>query len=291
MATGTTPFWSAPGVDPRMVDVEASVQADALPREIARPLTEFLERALRRDARERFDTADDMLRAWRLLFDRLDAAHAGEAATVDADRLRAAATLTTSVTAIGLSARAVDAAERLEVLTVGDLFGVNLGDVERLRGVGLDTRRELVDARTALRRHLDPPAASTTADDETPDVQALDALVAQLVPKQTRKTSAQVDGLRRLRALGLERLHPGHGPIVEDPAAKLDGYIAHRLERERRIVGALEAGARSHDDLLAAAWDDVPAGLRLPATWTLEAHLEKLREEGRLPDGVGAGGA
>jgi len=103
--------------------------------------------------------------------------------------------------------------------------------------------------------------------------------------------AAYLDGLRRLRALGLEWLYPGHGPIVEDPAAKLDGYIAHRLERERRIVGALEAGARSHDDLLAAAWDDVPAGLRLPATWTLEAHLEKLREEGRLPDGVGAGGA
>jgi len=103
---------------------------------------------------------------------------------------------------------------------------------------------------------------------------------------------AYLDGLRRLRALGLERLYPGHGPIVQDPAAKLDVYIAHRLDRERRIVGALDAGARSHDELLAAAWDEVPAGLRLPATWTLEAHLEKLREEGRLPDGVSvAGGA
>ena len=42
-----------------------------------------------------------------------------------------------------------------------------------------------------------------------------------------------LDGLRRLRALGLERLCPGHGPVVEDPAAKLDEYVAHRLERER----------------------------------------------------------
>jgi len=117
MATGTTPFWSAPGVDPRMAkDTEASIERDALPREIARPLADFLERALRRDARERFDTADEMLRAWRLLFDRLDAAHAGEAATVDAEQLRASATPTTSITAIGLSARAVDAAERLGVV-------------------------------------------------------------------------------------------------------------------------------------------------------------------------------
>lgn len=93
-------------------------------------------------------------------------------------------------------------------------------------------------------------------------------------------------GLRRLRALGLERLYPGHGPVVGDPAAKLDEYIGHRLERERRIVEALAAGARTEDELLAAAWDEVPAGLRLPAAWTLAAHLEKLRAEGRLPRGV-----
>ena len=94
---------------------------------------------------------------------------------------------------------------------------------------------------------------------------------------------AYLDGLRRLRALGLERIHPGHGPEIEDPDAKLDEYVAHRLERERRIVAALEAGVRGEDELVAAAWDDVPAGLRLPARWTLQAHLEKLRAEGRLP--------
>ena len=101
--------------------------------------------------------------------------------------------------------------------------------------------------------------------------------------------AAYLDGLRRLRALGLTRLCPGHGPIVDDPAAKLDEYVAHRLERERRIVAALAAGARTHDELLAAGWDEIPDGLRLPALWTLEAHLDKLREEGRLPDGMTGG--
>jgi len=92
-----------------------------------------------------------------------------------------------------------------------------------------------------------------------------------------------LDGLRRLRALGLERIYPGHGPEVADPDAKLDEYVAHRLARERRIVAALDAGLRDEDELVAAAWDDVPEGLRLPARWTLQAHLEKLRAEGRLP--------
>jgi glyoxylase-like metal-dependent hydrolase (beta-lactamase superfamily II) len=93
-------------------------------------------------------------------------------------------------------------------------------------------------------------------------------------------------GLERLRARGFALLAPGHGPLVRDPEAKLSEYIAHRLDRERRLVAALDAGARSTDELLDAAWDDVPDALRLPATVTLFAHLDKLAEEGRLPAGV-----
>jgi glyoxylase-like metal-dependent hydrolase (beta-lactamase superfamily II) len=95
--------------------------------------------------------------------------------------------------------------------------------------------------------------------------------------------SAYLDSLRRMRALDLEVLCPGHGPYVWDPAAKLDEYLAHRLERERRLVAAVEAGLRTSDELLDAAWSEVPAELRPAARLTLEAHLEKLREEGRLP--------
>jgi glyoxylase-like metal-dependent hydrolase (beta-lactamase superfamily II) len=95
--------------------------------------------------------------------------------------------------------------------------------------------------------------------------------------------SAYLDSLRRLRALDLEMLCPGHGPYVWDPAAKLDEYLAHRLERERRLVVALEAGLRTEDDLLDSAWSEVPAELRPAARLTLEAHLDKLREENRLP--------
>ena len=93
-----------------------------------------------------------------------------------------------------------------------------------------------------------------------------------------------LDGLRRLRALGLARLYPGHGPVVEDPSAWLDAYVAHRLERERRLLDALAAGVRGEPALLDAAWSDVPAALRPAAAETLRAHLEKLRGEGRLPD-------
>ncbi len=97
---------------------------------------------------------------------------------------------------------------------------------------------------------------------------------------------AYLDALRRLRALELEVLCPGHGPVVEEPAAKLDEYVAHRLDRERRLEAALAAGRRTVDELLDAAWDDVPAPLRPAAAVTLGAHLAKLEDEGRLPPGV-----
>lgn len=95
--------------------------------------------------------------------------------------------------------------------------------------------------------------------------------------------SAYLDSLRRIRALDLDVLCPGHGPYVWDPAAKLDEYVAHRLERERLLLEALDAGARDTDELLDRAWADAPAELRPVAALSLQAHLGKLREDGRLP--------
>jgi glyoxylase-like metal-dependent hydrolase (beta-lactamase superfamily II) len=93
-------------------------------------------------------------------------------------------------------------------------------------------------------------------------------------------------GLAKLRARDLDVLCPGHGPLVDDPRAKLDEYVEHRLDRERRLVAELEAGSRTVDELLDAVWSDAPAMLRPAAAVTLAAHLDKLEEEGRLPDGV-----
>jgi glyoxylase-like metal-dependent hydrolase (beta-lactamase superfamily II) len=95
-----------------------------------------------------------------------------------------------------------------------------------------------------------------------------------------------LEALRELRARELDVLLPGHGPPVHDPKGKLDEYISHRLDRERRLIAALDAGKRSVDELLDDVWNDAPAELRPAAAVTLAAHLDKLADEGRLPDGV-----
>jgi glyoxylase-like metal-dependent hydrolase (beta-lactamase superfamily II) len=106
------------------------------------------------------------------------------------------------------------------------------------------------------------------------------------VPPDGGSLAAYLDSLNRIRELDLELLCPGHGPYVADPAAKVREYLEHRLERERKLVAALEAGERSRARLLDAAWDDVPQELRPAAAVVMQAHLEKLEAEGRLPDGL-----
>jgi hypothetical protein len=43
---------------------------------------------------------------------------------------------------------------------------------------------------------------------------------------------------------------------------------------------------RTTTELLDDVWNDAPLALRPAAALTLESHLEKLEQEGRLPDGV-----
>ena len=95
-----------------------------------------------------------------------------------------------------------------------------------------------------------------------------------------------LSALRRLRVMGLRVICPGHGPVVLDARAKLDEYLAHRMDREQRLVAALDAGLRTADDLLDRVWSDANSALLSAATVTLAAHLDKLDEEGRLPAGV-----
>lgn len=92
--------------------------------------------------------------------------------------------------------------------------------------------------------------------------------------------------LEELAQLRLDALAPGHGPVIDDPAGRIRDQIDHRLERERRLIDSLAEGHRSVDGILAVVWDDVPPQLKPAAAVTLAAHLDKLEEEGRLPEGV-----
>ena len=108
-------------------------------------------------------------------------------------------------------------------------------------------------------------------------------LGSTIVPPGGNSLAAFIDSLALLQAEGLALMCPGHGPWITDPEAKLAEYVEHRMMRERRLLAALDAGENSRAALLAAAWDDVPVELLPMAAMAMEAHLEKLVAEGRLP--------
>ncbi len=107
------------------------------------------------------------------------------------------------------------------------------------------------------------------------------------VPPDGGSLAAYMASLQRMQAEEIELICPGHGPWVTDPAAKLAEYVEHREMRERGLLDALERGERSRDALLAEVWSDVPEQLLPAARLVMEAHLQKLDAESRLPGGLG----
>lgn len=107
------------------------------------------------------------------------------------------------------------------------------------------------------------------------------------VPPDGGSLAAYMDSLRLVEARRPTLICPGHGPWITDPAAKVAEYLEHRESRERGLVEALERGARSRMELLAEVWSDVPEQLRPAAAVVMEAHLQKLEAEDRLPVDLG----
>ena len=52
------------------------------------------------------------------------------------------------------------------------------------------------------------------------------------------------------------------------------------------LISALDDGLCTPDELLDRVWSDAPSELRGAALLTLVAHLDRLSEDGLLPDGV-----
>ncbi len=90
--------------------------------------------------------------------------------------------------------------------------------------------------------------------------------------------------LRRLRDeyAHAVRIYGGHGEEVDDPRAKLDWYIAHRIEREREIVAALAGGEQTVPEITAKVYHATPHALWPAAVRQIVAYLIALQREGAV---------
>lgn len=89
--------------------------------------------------------------------------------------------------------------------------------------------------------------------------------------------------LRKLLELPLTTLYPAHGPPALGGRRVVEQYLAHRKEREEKLLAAIGRGIGSEQELLPVVYDDVTLPAILPlAARSLAAGIEKLIEDGRI---------
>lgn len=91
-----------------------------------------------------------------------------------------------------------------------------------------------------------------------------------------------IESLRKVSARADSVLWPTHGPPREDGAEYVEALIAHRLLREAQIVEMLATGHRRIADIVAILYAEVRVELHKPARRSVQSHLIKLVNEGRV---------
>ena len=105
-------------------------------------------------------------------------------------------------------------------------------------------------------------------------------------PDDDGDMAAYLDSLRRLQELDTPALVPAHGPVQCD-ARIAARTLAHRLERERKVLAAIGSTPTPFDEVLAVAYDDTPRGSWPLAARALRAHIDKLVAEQQVEVGAG----
>jgi serine/threonine protein kinase len=235
------PRWGDGTSDPSHLECEATIEAELFDADLRDSLTDFFTKALRRNPAERFDNAEEMLRAWRLCFEGI--AQPGTLSDhEDEETLRALladATFDTQLPELGLGTRATNALDRANLLTVEDLLTVPMRRLLRLRGVGNKTRREIATAVQILRERLgspkptDVPMGSAEAEPQSEQLDVGSLSVDLLAQRITRTSTRDGEAARRaLQALlGLD-------PNLDDPWPS-QADVAHCVEVTRARIGQL----------------------------------------------------
>jgi serine/threonine protein kinase len=191
MAVGQPPVWGDGHTSPAMLDVEASIESDVFDPVTREGFTTFFAKALRRDYKERFDNAEEMLRAWRAIFTARQTVHPGQAGDSAADSGFGAIALTatplTTMAELGYSLEAQDVLERMGIHNARELLAVDRIRFRYLRGVGDKIRKEIrLTAKDLARRRPDLTQGRAAAhDDEDADgAVSINELAAQLLPRR-----------------------------------------------------------------------------------------------------------
>jgi glyoxylase-like metal-dependent hydrolase (beta-lactamase superfamily II) len=111
-----------------------------------------------------------------------------------------------------------------------------------------------------------------------------------VIPQKGGDLGLYIRTLQDIGDLDLERIYPGHGPMISDPNVRVQAYIDHRNERERQIVESMDQGSRTVEQMVEAIYVDTPRSLYPAAGQSVLSHLQKLERERRASRSVDASG-
>ena len=317
MATGFMPVWHDGKTDPTMVECEVTLDAERFDPNLRDEFTGFFRRALRRNPRERFDNAHQMLDAWQKIYRTTATSLSAttDGGESDNSALLAAARMDTKVAELGLGAAAVDALDRINVLTVKELLHIWGRRLARMRGVGNKTRKRILAAVKVLRERLGTSDTHDTVlptvtddvgtdDSQTPRDQLSIDILAQRILRAKAKSRNDTETTALKALLGLDdrinMVWPSQGdiaPLAGVTRGRISQILAEALARWERdpaitalrdqigdLLGA-NGGVMSADELCESllatrgSVEDEPRRTRLARVVTRTAvETEILRE-------------
>lgn len=257
LTTGALPKWGDGTSDPSHLDCEITIDAELFDPNLREPLVQFFAKAFRRNPAERYDNAEEMLRAWRHCFEGLDEPGTlsdHEDSTLLREKLDSA-TFDTAIAELAIGTRATNALDRANILTVEDLLTVPMRRLLRLRGVGNKTRREIGAAVKILRERLGTPEREPASTIDEPGLQedtieigslSVDLLVQRILRTGSREGETVQQTLQIV--LGLA------GPVWPSQTE-----IARTLDVTRARIGQVIA--------------------KFQTRWAKESALTKLRDD------------
>lgn len=238
------PQWGSDKSDPAFTNDKLVIDAEKFDSSVRDGLVEFFGKALHREPGQRFDNAYDMQTAWRQVFkeseQRKITTTTGEEVVIGVSLDQA--TLRTPVSALGLSNRGRNALERANVITVRDLLNFPIGEIHLMKGVGNQTRQEIIRFVGELREKfpsIEPiKPKDQSPSDESAGPPSLEALQHRIVGARNPKKDAEWN----MRAGLLGVTAPDSQPASQWPSQT---DVADALNVTRARIGQIVSADRT----------------------------------------------
>jgi serine/threonine protein kinase len=253
LGAGVLPQWGSGKSDAALTDEELVMDAEKFDASVRDGLVDFFCKALHREPKTRYGNAYDMQTAWRQVF---KDAEQRKITTASGQEIEIGvsldqATLGTPVSALGLSTRARNALERSNVVTVRDLLKFPINEIHVMRGVGNQTRQEIIRFVGPLREKF-PNVEAVVMKDQTSHDESGPPSLESLHHRIVGVRQAKKDGEWKIRGRLLGVTAPESQAASHWPSQT---EVADSLEVTRARVGQVLTADRtrwSKDPLVTA---------------------------------------